>query len=227
MSVSPTKSNWARRFGWAVFALLCAGVAMYAFGFLFADVDIRNRFHVSFADSGLAVPGHFFCAGLALLLAPIQLSKLIRRRWPRLHRTSGLLYVVAVAVAAACGLILSLRAQGGWPMGMAFGLLAVAWIITTALGVRYAVARRLLEHRRWMLRSVALTFAAVTLRIYLALGLFVFELGFFWSYFLAAWLCWTVNLAVMERYLRWRPGQLAELRPHASDTRWVSLPADA
>ncbi|MFV3517468.1 DUF2306 domain-containing protein, partial [Mycobacterium tuberculosis] len=63
---------------------------------------------------------------------------------------------------------------------------------------------RIASHRRWMVRSFALTLAAVTLRIYLPLS-DVLGIGFAASYPVVAWLCWVPNMAVVEWYLRSGP----------------------
>ena len=47
------------------------------------------------------------------------------------------------------------------------GLLALVWLLATLLAVRAARAGDFARHEVWALRSFALTFAAVTLRIYL------------------------------------------------------------
>jgi hypothetical protein len=60
--------------------------------------------------------------------------------------------------------------------------------------------RRLVEHRRWMIRSWALTLAAVTLRLYmLAPGMSSLD-----AYRAISFLCWVPNLVVAELYLRRR-----------------------
>ena len=82
-----------------------------------------------------------------------------------------------------------------------FGLLAILWIGFTLLGWRSAVKGRFVEHRRWMIRSWALTLAAVTLRIYLpTVG--VLELDFLPWYRAIAFLCWVPNLILAEIWLR-------------------------
>lgn len=191
-----------RRLLFLVFALACVGIALHAFFYLFHAFNPRNPFHVSFAAAGWAVPGHFFAAGLALLLLPLQFAQRLRARWPRLHRVGGWLYVFAVLVGGVSGLMLAPRAQGGWSTGGSFLLLALLWLGSTGMALYCAIRRRFDAHRRWMLRSAALTFAAPTLRLYLGLGLGVFGLGFPQAYLLAAWLCWVVNLLVVEAYLR-------------------------
>ena len=63
------------------------------------------------------------------------------------------------------------------------------------------LGRRIAEHRRWMIRSFALTFAAVTLRLYLP----IFPLlgvSFLDGYRAVSFLSWVPNLIVAEIYLR-------------------------
>jgi hypothetical protein len=60
--------------------------------------------------------------------------------------------------------------------------------------------RRIDLHRAWMLRSYSLTFAAVTLRIWLPLSQ-VAGLPFLPSYQAIAWLCWVPNLIVVEWFV--------------------------
>lgn len=216
--------SWLQRFGkgvgWTVFSVFCLLIAAYAFGFLYNDVNARNPFQMSFAKAGLIAPAHFFGAGMALLLAPLQLSGWLRQRWPSVHRTIGWLYVAVVLIGGLAGLALAPRAQGGWPTGTGFALLGLCWLISTVIAVRFAVLRKFELHRRWMLRSVALTFSAVTLRLYLGFGLGVLRLDFAIVYLAAAWLCWTLNLLAIELYL-WRQGR------RAPDMRLASPPQSA
>jgi hypothetical protein len=55
-----------------------------------------------------------------------------------------------------------------------------------------------------MIRSFALTAAAITLRIYLPL-VFVFHWPFSIAYPAIAWLCWIPNALAAEMYLRFAP----------------------
>jgi hypothetical protein len=53
-----------------------------------------------------------------------------------------------------------------------------------------------------MIRSYALCFAAVTLRIWLPLFQFALGLEFIFAYRIIAWLCWVPNLVVAELIVR-------------------------
>lgn len=195
-------SRLARHVGLFLFCLSSIGVAGYALTYLYGEYEPGNPLHRSFATAGWPVPMHFLGAGLALLVAPLQVSGRLRRRWPRVHRLNGWLYTLAVGLGGVAGLALSTRAQGGWSTGSAFALLAILWITTTAVAVAEAVRGRIPSHQRWMLRSIALTYAAVTLRIMLPLGIGGFGWSFGTAYLVAAWGCWTINGALMEVYLR-------------------------
>jgi hypothetical protein len=62
------------------------------------------------------------------------------------------------------------------PVGCCLGILTLgaAWIVATGLAIWFILRGDAIQHRRWMIRSYALTAAAITLRIYLHL-VFVFH----------------------------------------------------
>jgi hypothetical protein len=195
-----------------LFLLLCLAVSAYAFTYLHRVHGPGDQMAAKFALSGLDVPAHFFGAGLALLLAPLQMSAWVRRVVPRLHRVSGGLYAAGVLIGGLGGLFLSTHATGGAASGLGFAMLAVAWLATTTLGIGHAVTGNLALHRRWMARSIALTASAITLRLTLGIGLGVLHLPFLPVYVFAAWSCWTINLALCELWLQW-PAIRARLVP--------------
>jgi hypothetical protein len=101
------------------------------------------------------------------------------------------------SIAGAAGLVLALGATTGPVSTAGFGLLAVLWLFTTTRAWTSAMNRRFDEHRRWMIRSFALTFAAVTLRLYLPFAFFS-PFGYDDTYRAISFLCWVPNLAFAE-----------------------------
>ncbi len=215
---------------YAFFVVGCILISIHSLRYLNVQFNPRNPFHVSFADAGWMVPAHFFAAGVALLITPLQVSARLRLRWPSVHRASGWLYAATVLIGGIAGVFMAFRAQGGWSTGSSFLSLALLWLATTGLGVYYATQKQYTRHRQWMLRSVALTFSGVTLRIYLGMGLGVFGLQFADAYLIAAWLSWPLNLLFLEIYLRRRPitvsRPISRPRP-VSGTRSASHPIGA
>ncbi|RBW43031.1 DUF2306 domain-containing protein [Loktanella sp. D2R18] len=151
-------------------------------------------------DRAIALIGHIGCAVTALLVMPFQFSIKLRGSRPWLHRYLGRIYVVACVIAGICGLWLATATQAGLVAAFGFGLLAVIWVYATLQAYLTARARDIARHRGWMIRSGALTFAAVTLRLYLGIG-FATGGDFDEVYQLVAWACWVPNLIVAEWWL--------------------------
>jgi uncharacterized membrane protein len=152
---------------------------------------------------------HIGFGGLALLLSPFQFATRLRNRAPHVHRAVGRIILVSIAIAGVGGLLLAPHSLAG-PVGtVGFGLLAVLWVVFAATAFR-AIRRRDVEtHRRWMIRTFALTYAAVTLRLWLFVlmaaqtGLLGVDpqTAFERAYLLVPFLAWVPNLLVAERYL--------------------------
>ena len=147
---------------------------------------------------------HAGFAATALILGPFQFLRSIRQTRPALHRWIGRTYAVCCLAGASAGLVLAFGARTGPVSTAGFGSLAVLWLTATSLAWRAALARRFAEHRRWMIRSYALAFAAVTLRIYMPFA-FLSPGGYDNTYRAISFLCWVPNLIVAEAYLRRRP----------------------
>lgn len=185
---------------WIILALSVAmGLAAYRYlipnGPGLAPPILANRFT---AMGVLTLHAGF--AGTALILGPFQFFAGLRRTRPGLHRALGKVYVICCLAAGAAGLVLAFGARTGPISTAGFGLLAAAWIFTTARAWRRATQRRFAEHERWMIRSFALTLAAVTLRLYLPFA-FLSPLGYDATYRTISFLCWVPNLVVAELWL--------------------------
>jgi hypothetical protein len=144
---------------------------------------------------------HAATAATALIIGPWQFLTKLRARFPLLHRWLGRIYVGACVVGGLSGFVLALGASSGPAATAGFGMLAVAWTGSTLIAWRLALKRRFVAHRRWMIRSFALTFAAVTLRLYLPLAP-ALPLSMADAYRAISFLCWVPNLLLAEFLLR-------------------------
>ena len=151
---------------------------------------------------------HIGFAPIALLLMPFQFWTGLRVTRPLVHRWMGRIYVLAVAISGISGLYIAFFTIMGPFAAAGFGLLAIVWLATTYLAYSHARARRIAAHKKWMVRSAALTFAAVTLRLWLPFFFIATNLEFSVFYPWVAWLCWVPNLIAAEIYLRRRTSVL-------------------
>jgi len=147
-----------------------------------------------------AFTAHVVAAPIALLLGAVQLLALVQVR-PALHRWLGRIYGLSVLVGAVSGFSVAITAEGGLSAQVGFAVLACAWLVVTFIGISHARARRFVEHRRWMMRSFALTFAGVTLRLQL-IAFTVFGMEYEQASIWLAWSCWVPNALLIEWWLR-------------------------
>jgi hypothetical protein len=196
------------RFGrWAFWtlALLSLGIGLYAMAYLGPRApppSVRDN------TAGLATLAvHAVGAAVALMLGPWQFLASVRTRHRRLHRWIGRLYCIACLIGGVTGEALAFGVTSGLTAQIGFGLLASCWLGATALGWASAVTADFSRHRVWMVRSFALAFAAVTLRLYLGVAM-ASGLSFAVAYPVIAWACWVPNLVVAELWLR-RQGRVA------------------
>src|SRR5438874_8562924 len=172
-------------------------IAAYALAVLVVPMMRAPFLEQRFMTMPLAVTLHLAGAAVALVVGPLQHNSRLRDRFLEMHRWTGRTYVLAVLFGGAAALSVATISDGGVPAHAGFGLLAVLWLLATGQAYRYIRAGDQDSHRRWMIRSYALTFAAVTLRIYLPLRQVV-GIPFEPAYQTIAWLCWVPNLIVAE-----------------------------
>lgn len=144
-----------------------------------------------------AVIAHLVGGLTALAIGPWQLNTRLRQGSLGRHRWMGRVYVIAVAIGGVGGLALAPGSMFGLVTHLGFGLLAVLWLTATMQAWLRIRAGDRAAHRRWMIRSYALTLAAVTLRFWLTLSQ-VAGIPFPDAYQAVAWVCWVPNLVIAE-----------------------------
>jgi uncharacterized membrane protein len=146
---------------------------------------------------------HIAASAVAMILGAFQFLKPLRQKAPAIHRWMGRGYILACVVGGAAGGVIALSSTAGPIAGWGFFLLAVLWVPFTLLAWVSAMRRDFVAHERWMIRSFALTLAAVTLRLYLPM-VAILDMEFLPAYRAIAWLAWVPNLIVAEIWIAMR-----------------------
>ena len=118
-------------------------------------------------------------------------------------------WISILLVGAPGGFYAAINAMGGFPSQLGFTLLAICWFSFTLVALLAIKRGETQRHQKWMIRSYAITYAAVALRLYLPLFTGAFGMPFMEAYVAIAWLCWVPNLFVAEWIIR------ATLKPGA------------
>lgn len=193
--------------GYFLLAIFAIFIGLYPLRFIGLDYDdsLLGNKPTDLLDSSIYLTAfytHIFLGGLALLSGFTQFFKKIRTKRLILHKLLGKVYVISVMLSGIAGLYIAFFAAGGVISATGFAMLALLWLYTTTKAYASIKNGYLEKHQQWMIRSYALCFAAVTLRLYLPLFLGAFKMEFMPAYKIIAWLCWVPNLLVAEFIIR-------------------------
>jgi hypothetical protein len=163
------RRRWWRR-PWTV-PLIVAGVLFVAFAvppYLTGDPG-RSRVptHPELWWYYPVLVAHIVFGSVAVLASGFQLWPWFRQRYPVAHRWLGRAYFFLGVFPAGVGVLLITPYASTGVVSVAANMtLALLWLPVTIAGYRMARQRRFREHRRWMIRSVALTWVIVLDRIW-------------------------------------------------------------
>ena len=187
--------------GWV---LLLLG-AVFAAGYAVIVVTIDGSGDAALKQRMFAIPAvgyaHMLGGAIASLIGPFQFLQSMRRRHPRWHAWMGRVYLTCVAASALAGLYLSPGSNASNTFGIAFILLALAWLYTGAKAWLTIRARDVDAHRRWMIRNYALTYSAVTLRFQMPLMIMA-GMSPILAFNVVGWTCWVPTLIAVEWWMR-------------------------
>jgi hypothetical protein len=142
---------------------------------------------------------HVLISGIILVAGFFQLFPKSSSKYKRIHRIMGYIYVMGILFfAAPGGIAMSLFiGRGPWVLA-SFITLSILWFYFTSKAFSEIRKRNIVAHQQWMWRSYALTFSAVTLRLYIFITSYGFDLSKSEAYATLAWASWVPNLILVE-----------------------------
>jgi len=192
-----------KTFKWAIFIFFAVGIGLYPLAYLLFDMSKGLLFTKSpeLLASMVwytAFYLHILPGAVAMLIGWAQFSRRLRNRNLNFHRNLGKVYLISVGISGTAAVYIAQYATGGIVSILGFSGLGVAWLFTSLQAYRMIRNKDIDRHQYWMIRSYALCWAAVTLRLWLPLLQFGFGMEFITAYTIIAWLCWVPNLIVAE-----------------------------
>ncbi len=214
-------NTFKKNFPWGLMAFLAIGVTIAAVGPYttlnsanFNEATARYATEANLKFIGLFV--HVFSGGIALILGPFQFLSGLRDRRPTLHRWMGRIYLTAILVGGLSAFIIAPGLISGLVGEIGLMTLAALWLWTGLMAYINIRAGNVEVHRDWMTRNYALTFAGVTLRLWLGILIATqlpmletkyandFHNLFVEVYRVVMWLCWVPNVIVAEMIINRR-----------------------
>ena len=169
---------------------------------------------------------HGLAGACALLLAPLQFAEGLRRRHTTLHRTIGTFYIIGVFILGPLGLYIQYldEAQGAARSFTVETIIQSSTLmITTAIGLYFALKRQFNYHRQWMIRSYAVALTFIEIRV--ILGVSGLDDPFDWHILeTVVWSCVAASVLIGDIANQLYDGHLARLRTATANARAVERP---
>lgn len=183
--------------------LAWTGIVAIALGFVIKYVVFYYR-HYDMASFDVYWPRrgwlflHINGGTLALLTGPWQFWTGLRQKNLAIHRWTGRLFLLGVAMGITGAVGLSVTSTYSWAFAVGLMGLASAWLVTTSMAY-YTIRKGLVAlHKEWMIRAYVVTFAFVFFRILSDYGPTSRLQPENDRDITVAWACWVVPLAVTE-----------------------------
>jgi hypothetical protein len=175
-------AEWLRKrtgMAWYLAALIGQGAFVYFIAAFYGSRTVTGHFS-AWNDKPLITgyvagdsAGNFMFAAHVLLAAVVtlgglvQLVPFVRSRLPGLHRWNGRLFFVVAVFLAVGGLWLTWirKTQLSLVSAVAISVNGLLILISIAIAWRYAIARRIAEHRPWAMRTYLLVNGVWFLRV--------------------------------------------------------------
>jgi uncharacterized membrane protein len=186
-----------------IIVLLAIGVGIYPLAYFLFEMKggllgTKTPELLSNTNWNLAFYIHISFGAFAMLTGWPQFVEKWRQQKMNLHRTLGKIYLISVLISGITGFYIALFATGGIIAASGFVGMSIAWLFTSALAYRKILKLDISSHRNWMIRSYAITFSAVTLRLWLPVIQSLPGMDFILTYKIVAWISWVLNLLIAE-----------------------------
>jgi len=147
---------------------------------------------------------HIISSWFVMLAGIIQFIPFVLKNFPVIHHTSGKIYVLLVLfLAAPSGLVLAVYANGGLSTKVGFTFQCIIWWFVTFIAWQEIRNRNWLLHTQSMIRSYAITLAAMSLRVLSYVMIYNFGTKPIETYLTVTWLSWVGNLFIAEIFIRY------------------------
>jgi Predicted membrane protein (DUF2306) len=151
---------------------------------------------------------HITSSLIVMGMGIFQFFPVILRNFPRFHRNMGKLYIgLILLLAAPSGLVLAFYANGGLAAKVGFSIQCFVWWFTTYFAFIEIKQGNIAKHIDMMLRSYAVTLAAMSLRLESYIMYYVFETKPIETYLTVTWLSWVGNLLLIELFIYFGMGK--------------------
>jgi uncharacterized membrane protein len=176
-----------------------------------------------FARHPLLTLAHILPGIVFIVLGPFQFIAGLRKRHPALHRWMGRLFLCDSLLIGVTALVMSPQmAVGGAVETAATLVFGALFLLALCLAFAAIRARRVAEHRRWMIRAYAIGLGVATVRPIVGVFFATRRLTHLTPhdfFGIAFWLGFLISIATAEAWIRVTPQWRQRVSWSADDDR--------
>lgn len=183
--------------------------------FLQHKVDIEHEWKPQIWLTVMYIHVGFAC--LAMASGFINFSARTYETHRRFHRVNGYVYVSSVLIVILTSGYMAPYATGGKISSMGFNLLNILWLFLTSTALIQIFQKRVLQHRRWMIRSFAFCFTNLLIHLFTFVFHQLIGIAYVTSYTLGLYS--TILLVLLIPEVLIRMGKPFQTYPHPRERR--------
>jgi uncharacterized membrane protein len=146
---------------------------------------------------------HVFSSLFTLCAGFTQFSSFVLKEHKSLHRLMGKIYAYDILfINFPAGMVMAFYANGELPSKIAFIILDCLWFLFTLKAILAIKGKDIKAHKRFMIRSYALTCSAITLRMWKLIFSQTLDIEPHTLYMIDAWMGFVPNLLFAEWLVR-------------------------
>lgn len=189
-----------KKFSWIIIIALALIAGFIPFTYLIWDqsegfLQLKSEALLKSIAWNIGFYFHIFSGTVAISTGWIQFNKKVLNKRAQLHRAIGKLYVLSALISSMAAIFIGFYAYGGWVARTGFIIIAFIFFYSTLKGFMFIKQKKFIQHKQAMTYSYAACLGAVTLRIYIPLGILCVD-DYLTAYKIAAWLSWIPNLLI-------------------------------
>lgn len=154
-----------------------------------------------YLGNNLLLFAHICFAIPAILFGPVLFYAPLRAKRPDWHRFLGKIYVIGCLLSAVTVIPLALHNHGGPRAQLGFTVMGCLWFTITYFAYTAAIHQDFVAHRRWMLRSYAMTLAFIHVNLTYKYFMLYDVLSAEGAKIFQSMVSWMFNLFIVEFYL--------------------------
>jgi len=169
--------------------------------------EVFNAFDIRYYTNAMATVLHLGPGFFVMVLGPLQFMRGVRKKYIKLHRISGRIFVLCGVIGAFSGIAIGVFdpfmgvGDQGFNESMATAFFSAFILLSLVMALVRIKQRNFGQHREWMIRAFALMLAIATERLMLTALMSSTDIGIGVLFGTTFWMAGVMNMGAAELWI--------------------------